>query len=160
MNMMTDLHGMVVHFPIALLFVGVGLELLALHPRLRSFLSPAALVTLVLGAVAAAVAVATGPDENARGVTNLVHTHEQMAQITLVLFGLLALWRLWLLWRKQPLTGANAVAYLLVACIGLGTLTYTGYLGGQMVYRQAIGVQRNGQLIVPPQPRHGLRQQG
>jgi len=146
----TNVHGMLVHFPIALLFVSVFLDFVALHPRLRIYLQPAALITLLLGAVAAGLAVASGPDNNARGVTPLVHLHENMADLTLILFGALALWRLFLLWRRRPLGRITLATYLLLALVGLGILSYTGYLGGEMVYQQAIGVSKNGQLISPP----------
>lgn len=152
MSWLTEAHGMVVHFPIALLFATVALELAALHPKLRAGLRPAALVTLVLGALGAVVSVMTGPDQNASGVTQLVHTHEQMADLTMIIFGALALWRLWLLWQRRPLTRGLVAVYLVVACIGLGALTYAGWLGGKMVYTEAVGVQRGGVPVAPPQP--------
>lgn len=150
MDQFTDLHAMVVHFPIALLFVSVGLEAASLHPKLRSHLSVAALITLVLGTIGAAVAVFTGPEDNARGVTRLMHVHEQWAQSTLILFGVLVLWRLFTVWKRREHTGVAAVGFVLLGLVGLGMLGYTGYLGGQMVYREAVGVQRNGAMVAPP----------
>jgi uncharacterized membrane protein len=145
---------MVVHFPIALLFVAVGLELLGLYGPWRERLRPAALVTLVLGTLGAAVAVATGPDENMRGIA-IGHTHESMAKLTLILFGLLTAWRLYGAWKKQTEGGLRTVAFLVLAVVGLGVLTYTGYLGGQLVYEHGAGVKVNGQLVAPPPPRPG-----
>lgn len=154
MSLMTDLHGMAVHFPIALLFASVALELAALHPKLRAMAQPAALFTLILGTLGAAAAVFTGPEDNARGVTKLMGTHENMAHITLIIFGVLTVWRLYLLWRNQTLSRALLAGYIGLALIGLGALGYTGWLGGRMVYTEAVGVQRNGVMVAPPQQGH------
>src|SRR6266540_5659016 len=54
-----DLHPMVVHFPVALLLTGLALELVA-AVRGSAVLARTALLLLVLGLVAAMVAVATG----------------------------------------------------------------------------------------------------
>lgn len=150
MNLMTELHGMVVHFPIALLITSVALELLALHPRLRPHLETAALILLILGAAGTLVAVATGPENNARGVSQLIRAHQNWADATAWLFSLLALFRLIMLWMKRPVVRVWAAAYLLVALLGIGMLSYTGWLGGHMVYTEAIGVSRNGQPVAPP----------
>jgi uncharacterized membrane protein len=147
---LTDLHGMIVHFPIALLFVSVGLEAAALYPRLRPHLNMAAFVTLLLGTIGAAAAVFTGPEENAPGVTRLMHTHENWAHLTLIVFGVLSVWRLWSLWRRKEHAGIAAVAFVALGAVGLGMLGYTGWLGGQMVYQEGVGVQRNGTPVAPP----------
>ena len=150
MDFLTNLHGMVVHFPIALLITSVVLEAAAMYPKFSDSLRPAALITLLLGTAGAAAAVITGPEDNARGISHLGQVHQQWAQATLLVFGLLSLIRLWSLWRKQRLAGWRGTALLAVSVIGLGMLEYTGLLGGKMVYEEAIGVRRDGQLIVPP----------
>lgn len=150
MSPLTQLHALTVHFPIALLFASVALELAALYPRWQQALRPAALVTLILGAVGSVAAVLTAPEDNGRGVTQLMRTHEQWARIAMIAFVALALWRLFLVWRRRPFTGVQVAAYLLAAAFGLGALGYTGYLGGKMVYEEAVGVQRNGLPVAPP----------
>lgn len=149
----SHLHGMVVHFPIALLFVSVGLEAAALYKPWREKLQPAALVLLVLGTISAAAAVVTGPEENYRGVSALGRIHEQWAQITLFWFGLLTLWRLYLFFRHRMLAARSLAVYLVLGALGVGMLGYTGYLGGTMVYEQAVGVRQGGRLVAPPAPR-------
>jgi uncharacterized membrane protein len=150
--MQTELHSMVVHFPIALLFVAVALELAALYAPWREKLRPAAIITLVVGTLGAAVAVLTGPDENMRGIA-IGHTHESMAKITLLLFGILTVWRLYGVRKKQADSAVRTAAFLVVALVGLGVLSYTGWLGGQLVYQHGAGVKVNGQLVAPPAPR-------
>jgi uncharacterized membrane protein len=154
-GLQTHLHGMIVHFPIALLFTSVLLELLALHRPWQERLRMAALITLVLGTLGALAAVITGPDEMARGVTELGETHEHFAQVTLALFALLTVWRVGLLWLKRAFSGAQVIAYVVLACVGVGLLGYTGFLGGTMVYEKAVGVRVNGQLVQPPTRGHG-----
>jgi len=145
---------MIVHFPIALLLISVALELLTLVPALRDHLRTAAFITLLLGTAGAAVAVISGPDENARGVTTLMHAHENFAHLTLILFGALSVWRLWSLWRTKSLAVKFLPVYLALAVIGVGLLSYTGHLGGRMVYEDAVGVSRGGQLVAPPVQGH------
>jgi uncharacterized membrane protein len=147
-SLQSHIHGMVVHFPIALLFSSVALELLALYKPWQDKLRAAALATLILGTLGAAASVMTGPDEMLRA-SPIGHTHENFADLTLITFGLLSLWRIVLLIRKRSMSTAVAGAYLVLCCVGLGLLGYTGYLGGSMVYDQAVGVRTNGQLVVP-----------
>lgn len=147
----TDLHGMMVHFPIALLFVAVGLELLALYAPWRERLRPAVLVTLVIGTLGALGSVATGPDRYLRGIA-IGSIHERMAKITLLIFVVLTAWRLFSVWRKRPESLLSTALFLVIGLIGLGTLSYTGWLGGQLVYQYGAGVKVNGQLVAPPAP--------
>lgn len=157
--METELHGMVVHFPIALLFVAMGLELVALYGPWRERMRPAVLVTLVLGTLGAAAAVATGPDENLRGIA-IGHTHETMAKLTLLIFAVLTAWRLLNTWMEQSQQGLQQIAFLVVGLIGLSILSYTGWLGGQLVYQHGAGVKVNGQLVAPPPARGNFRPRG
>lgn len=143
---------MIVHFPIALLFVAVGLELLALYAPWRERLRPAVLITLIIGTLGAIGAIVTGPEHNARGI-EIGEIHERMGQLTLLLFAFLTAWRLFSTWRKRAEGRVITAAWLLIAFVGLGALTYTGYLGGQLVYQHGAGVKVNGELVAPPAPR-------
>jgi len=154
-DILTNLHAMVVHFPIALLITSVVLQAASLHPKLTASMRPAALFSLVLGTIGAAASVLTGPEDNARGITNLVRVHERWAQLTTLLFIALTVIQMWSAWRRKRQSAAQAVALLVVSAIGLGMLAYTGLVGGQMVYEQAIGVRRDGQLIVQPKAGFG-----
>src|SRR5262245_23382143 len=81
------LHPEIVHFVIALLFVGVGarvLSLLPLPPRFN-FLNPAAAVLIILGSIAAVVAAEAGdqahdPVERIPGVRPAVMRHEDAGE--------------------------------------------------------------------------------
>lgn len=147
----TELHGMIVHFPIALLFVAVGLELLALYGPWRERLRPAVVITLVIGTLGALAAVLTGPDRYLRGIA-IGSIHERMAKITLLIFVVLTAWRLLSLRRQRTESAMSTALFLVIGLVGLGTLSYTGYLGGKLVYEYAAGVKVNGQLVAPPAP--------
>lgn len=149
----SHLHGMVVHFPIALLFASVLIEMVALYRPWRERLLHASLVTLILGTLGAAAAVLTGPEETADAI-RLGGTHERFAQMTLIVFGLLTLWRVLAIWRKRTFGTAAIAAYLVLCAIGVGLLGYTGFLGGTMVYEEAAGVRLNGQLVAPVTSEH------
>lgn len=151
----THLHGMIVHFPIALLFASVAIELLALYRPWQERLRAASFITLLFGTLGAALAVLTGPERIADSFT-LGETHEHFAQATLALFGILLVWRLGMLWWKRSFDTKLVAVYLVLCSIGLGLLGYTGFLGGTMVYEQGAGVRTNGQLVVPVNTeRHG-----
>lgn len=138
---------MLVHFPIALLFVGVLFELIG-HLRGREDFQKAGLYTLVAGFAGLVLAVVSGKiGEEAvegfllrrPGAERLLEGHETAAFVTLAVFAALLLWRT--LGRKT-LRGPAAVAYLLLAAVGLGTLGYTGFLGGELAHpsrREAAG---------------------
>lgn len=144
----SHLHGMIVHFPIALLFASVAIEVLAQYPPWRDRLQTASFITLLFGTLGAAMAVISGPERVADSFA-LGETHEHFAQATLVLFGFLLVWRLGMLWWKRTFDTKLMAVYLVLCAIGLGLLGYTGFLGGTMVYDQAAGVRTNGQLVVP-----------
>jgi uncharacterized membrane protein len=146
----SHLHGMVVHFPIALLLTALVLEAAALYKPWREKLHSVNLVLLLLGTLGAAAAVITGPDENFRGISQVGRVHENLAQLTLAFFAVVTALRLFVVWKKQAISPRLQAAFLAMLVIGAGLISYTGYLGGEMVYAQGIGVQVNGKLVNPP----------
>jgi len=135
------LHPMIVHFPIALLITSVLFDA-ASHIFKRESLRDGALWLLVLGllgGIAASIAgdFAEEAAEKAGIAESLIETHESLAFVTMAIFGLLFLWRLIL---RNQFTGQLLAIYLLVATIGVGTLSATGYYGGDLVYEHGAGV--------------------
>ncbi len=135
------LHPMIVHFPIALLLTSVLFDA-ASHIFKRESLRDGALWLLVLGligGIAAAVAggLAEETAEKAGIAESLIETHESLAFVTLGIFGVLLLWRVFM---RNQLSGQLLAIYLLVATIGVGTLSATGYYGGDLVYEHGAGV--------------------
>lgn len=151
------LHPMIVHFPIALLITSVLFDA-ASHIFKRDSLRDGALWLLILGLVGGIAATIAGDwaeeaAEKAGIAESLIETHETLAFITMGIFGLLFLWRLFL---RNQFTGQLLAMYLLIATVGIGTLTATGYYGGDLVYEQGAGVNvvSQGPSTVASKPHH------
>jgi uncharacterized membrane protein len=142
---LAPLHPLVVHFVIALLFVGVLLRCVSLTGRV-TFTGPAAAVLLLLGTGAAVLAVqsgtaAHGPVERVPGARAAVTQHEEWGERTRNIFLVVAALEIAALvpavsrWRKGVLAAS--------ALVGLGgavSLYEAADLGGDLVYAYAGGV--------------------
>ena len=139
---MPNLHPILVHFPIAILSLGLLFDLIALIMRSPE-LESAGWWSQLAGTVALAATVASGlmagktvavPD-SARAT---LEYHEQLAFLTAALYSLLLLWRLaartQLPRKLQPL-------FLLLMVLALAALWTGGFLGGELVYRYGVGVR-------------------
>ena len=139
------LHPEVVHFAIALAFVGVAFRVVSLAGR-PAFASPAAATLLLLAALSVLAAVLTGdaahgPIEQMPGLRGPVTAHEDWGNRTGYVFVVLAAVELAALglWRstyRRPLHIASAV----IGFVALVFLYFAGERGGQIVYSYAGGV--------------------
>ncbi|HXG43701.1 MAG TPA: DUF2231 domain-containing protein [Gemmatimonadales bacterium] len=140
------LHPQVVHFVVALGFVGVALRLISLAP-VAAWTRPAAAALLLAAALAGVAAVKTGDDAHERpeqipGVRPAVEEHQELGEATrnwLLLVGALELAALGLAGRAKVQRGlrmASAAAGL-VACF---YLYEAAEHGGELVYAYAGGV--------------------
>lgn len=144
-----NIHPMVVHFPIALLFCAVLADILALIFRTRTVLARLATVLFLGGTVTLFVVFLTGraaaDSVMVSGVANTVLTdHADWATLTLWYFGVYALLRL-VLWRLH----FPAAVWIPVAAIGaggLGLIVQSSHLGARLVFEQGVGVSRVSQL--------------
>ncbi|MCB0549286.1 MAG: hypothetical protein KDD19_17030 [Phaeodactylibacter sp.] len=139
----THLHAMVVHFPIALLFVGFLFDLIGAFNG-SSFFRQAGLSLLVLGAAGAVAAYfsgeAAGEGMEEGSLGRAVALHEQAALITAVGSVLVALLRGGLMVLKRY-EGWPRLLSLFLFTLLIASVARTGYLGGQLVYRHAAGVE-------------------
>jgi uncharacterized membrane protein len=143
------LHPQVVHFVVASLFVGVGLRLFSLTGLLK-FTDPAATVLILIGAVAAVLAVesgvdAHGPVERIPGARNAVVEHEEWGERTRNLFLVVAAIELVALGAgamksRQGLAKGLRFASAIVGVGGLVVLYEAAEHGGDLVYEYAGGV--------------------
>lgn len=138
-------HPQIVHFVIALLGVGVGLRWVSLTGKLP-FTSPAATTLLLLGTVAAVLAVASGTAahdvvERIPGVGGAVRIHEEWGERTRNLFlviSALELGGLALMKRPAWRRGVLLVSAVL-GLVGVYFVYQVGDKGGDLVYSYAGG---------------------
>jgi uncharacterized membrane protein len=143
-----EFHPQIVHFVIALLFVGVGARVLSLLPLPArfGFLSPAAAALIILGSVASVAAAWSGDDahdpvERVPGARPAVQAHERWGERTRNVFiavGLLEIVGL-ALGARAAARGVRAVSAL-AGLAGLAVLYEAGEHGGDLVYEYAGGV--------------------
>ena len=144
----TSLHPLIIHFPIALLFVAPLFVLVAaLGRRVGSGWSLAALVLMVLGTLSLFVAVATGEAagqlvERTPQISAALERHESLAETGQVVFSLLTLAFASLvlvpLVLKRELKGwinhSATALFLLIYMGGLAHLTRLAHEGGRLVH--------------------------
>ncbi|MEW6283053.1 MAG: DUF2231 domain-containing protein [Candidatus Eremiobacterota bacterium] len=148
-QVMASLHPAMVHFPLALLFSAVLIDLVAFW-RKDERLAFAGFLNLILGTLGVMLAFVTGNmAEIWAARQHITQTplklHENFAQFTSWAFiALLSLRSFVHVRRNRP----YFAAYLLCGVISLGMLSATGWLGGELVYKYAAGVA----VKAPPVP--------
>jgi uncharacterized membrane protein len=135
------LHAALNDLPTALLLTAVLFDLVALVARKES-LRQVSFWTIIFGAIGGAAAVISGLQaeehiEHGEAVHRVMETHEQLALITLGVFGVLALWRV-LRERRMGLGERSLV--LLLSVGGVGILLATANLGGRLVFEHAAAI--------------------
>lgn len=137
------LHPMIVHFPIALIIVGFTAEVVSLFFKSEKCLSRTGFYLLILGTLAAIVAWSTGqlftdhPSEGA--IFTIFEKHKIGAWITMIVMIIGAAFRIWLVVKKKEETQLKWLAFGLYF-LGFAAVSYTGFLGGIMVYNFLIGL--------------------
>jgi uncharacterized membrane protein len=137
------LHPVIVHFPIVLITIGFFAEVAALFFKREKCLSRTGFYLMILGSIAAIAGWASGhlfteqPDEGE--ILKVFQNHETGALITMILIVAGTLFRIWLIVRKKEETQLKWIVFgfYLLAFIAV---TFTGYMGGTMVYNFMIGL--------------------
>jgi uncharacterized membrane protein len=132
-----QMHPALVHFPITLLPVAVGADLLGSITGRKSLHSVGqkTVVLAAAGAVAAAVTgLIAGEEVNVEGeARDMLMTHRNLNFVATVVASCMAALRSQ---RQRP-----SALYLGVGVAGVGLLAYTAYLGGKLVYESGAGVE-------------------
>ncbi len=139
----THLHAMIVHFPIALLLVGFLSEIIGLFST-RFFFRQAALYLLILGTAGVIAAffsgdaAGAGMEEGSMG--KALALHEQAAEVTLWLTIAAVTLRVATTILNSGQIWIKITAFVLFT-LSVAAVARTGYLGGQLVFQHAAGVE-------------------
>ena len=145
----TEIHPMLVHFPIVL---WISAETIAVVVLLRGGDLSArqqwpvvALYSLLAGTAFAFIAALFGDIALDHAVAagfaaGPMEVHETVAVITLSIFALHAALRLLAIWRRYPLVGIRGWLAELPGLVGICGLLVTAYLGGELVYHMGVNV--------------------
>lgn len=138
------IHPMLVHFPIALLFVSFFFDQISFMTGREEF-KKGGFWLLILGWTAGLVATFSGflseDSVKTAGVPEAaIDRHELFAIATLALFAGLMLVRVWI---RNRWSFRDRVVYTGIALVGLSLLATTGFWGGDLVYTYGAGVQPN-----------------
>ena len=133
-----ELHPAIVHFPLAFLFGGVVMDLVALRTRKEGH-TRAASGLYIGGILSALPAIATGiiawfTVPHSDEVHILMFWHPGLAIFSVLLFA----FSTWLRWRERwrP-PRAPQIALILLASMALAA---AGYVGGYLVYNGGVGI--------------------
>jgi uncharacterized membrane protein len=137
---------MVVHFPLALVIVAALLFVAARLLRSDGVAANLAIVAtwnLVLGAIAAVAALASGLSavldlDAGAAVHQAIGLHVKWAMFTTLALVLLAVWR----GAGTAQTSRPSWVFLIVLLAAAAALTFTGYRGGKNVYEYGVGVKK------------------
>ena len=137
------LHPMIVHFPIALLFVGFLFDAIGIFSK-KEFFMRAGFYLLLLGAVGVVSAYLSG-NYAGEGVSETgalkqaLETHEDAATISLWLIVSAAVIRIVMVLLKKY-TGIFKWVAFFIFFLGIISIARTGSYGGELVYKHAAGV--------------------
>lgn len=138
-----DLHPMIVHFPIALIIIGFLADVVFLFFKNEKCLSKTGFYLMIIGALAAVAAWSTGQlftSEPVDGeIVKVFERHETGALITMIIMVIGAIIRVYLVVKKKEETQLKWLVFVLYL-LGFGAVSFTGYMGGTMVYNFMMGL--------------------
>jgi len=145
----TEIHPMLVHFPIVLWISAEAIAVVVLlrggDLSARQHWPTVAFHCLLAGIVFAGLAAIFGDMALDHAVaagfaSEPLEIHETVAIITLCIFVLHAALRWLAIWREFPLTGTRGWLAEIPGLVGLAGLFVTAYLGGELVYHLGVNV--------------------
>lgn len=145
------LHPLLVHLPIGLLYLTLLLDLLTLFFDGGNALVRAAFYTLLLALVMSLVAAVPGLVDRADIRDD--HPAKKVANAHMVLNITAAVFTAFSLLLRYGVLGVEAtpVAPLVLSLIAVALVSYSGYLGGMLVYGDGIGVGRHNRRTATPE---------
>lgn len=149
MNFMAELHPFVVHFPIALLTLYIGLEVTTYFIK-NDTLDNFTTLILLLAIFTAVNAVLTGNqaeqvassvmDKAPAVVKETIEHHEEFATYTLWYFLVILVIRYYLV-QKNKMTRLFKMLIIILALLGGILIFQTGFTGGKLVHKYGVGTE-------------------
>ncbi len=135
-----EIHPQTVHFPIAFI-VGAFCSLIVYFLRWEIFYRKMGFVLHGVGSVGMIVAILSGKFVENRVATTeiseeVLKWHELGSYVSILIAFLL--WT-WMYLRLHRMKKSEVLVLILVYCVSLGSILYTAYLGGSLVYEYGIG---------------------
>lgn len=135
------LHPMIVHFPIALIMAGFLADLLYLY-RKDNWLLKTGFFLMILGTLGALAAATTGAlftQEPTEGeVVKIYNIHTHAALTTVIIMVIVLLLRIYFFVKHKEDQFKWTIFFLYL--FGTMAVSYTGYIGGTMVYSYFLGI--------------------
>lgn len=159
---MPPIHPALVHYPIALVTLSVLADLIGFVVGNQS-LQSAGWWALLGAAISAVLTVIAGLFDMTReniepAAHHRVHTHMKVGLTLFAVLAALTIWR-WLIYSN--LAYPIGWVYLAAACLVLGLTFFQGWLGGELVFSDGVGVAPTGQGTEPTSPKqHGEKSGG
>ena len=151
MEFIAGIHTKIIHFPIAFLMLYPFVELLYFITR-KEFFNKVAFLFLVIGVIAAFIAVLSGnqafemiTDWSAKSREVFI-THQDYANITVWYFTALLTLR-YFIFIKKKLNRTLVAVFVLFALIGSYFVFQTGYYGGKVAHRSVISSKLNNEKM-------------
>lgn len=137
-----DLHPLIIHFPIALLIVGVVCDVIGILGQ-RVFFQKMGYTLFALGAIASIPAALTGDQaahvaQHIPNITADLDWHDTLGTATALSAVIITLIRTHLTFKKQ-FVGPVQYAYLILAIVTAILVSASGYTGGRLVYDHGAG---------------------
>lgn len=131
------IHPMLVHFPIVLIFSGLLIDIIYLFFIKEPILSRISLFFLIAGTLSAWIAFGTGhiftQEPHEGDISVVFNRHETSALLTVILMTLALIVRVYLIRVRKENSNLKWVI-LGLYFLGFILVSYTGYMGGTMVY--------------------------
>ena len=139
---MPNVHPVLVHFPIALIFIAVLCDLIGIIFRKNPFIFTANILTAFAALGAAAAVISGSLAENSvwhpGAAHELLETHEIVGYVFLGIMVVFAIFRFAV---GEKIYGRAGWIAVLIGVVTAAIVSYGGYLGGEIVYTHGTGVR-------------------
>lgn len=152
MKFISELHPMLVHFPIAFFMLYAVIEIISVFIKDKTY-EKFILILLIGGVIVGMGAVLTGnqaayqirhlllTSDSLSNTFNILDQHENYATISLWFFTIISALRIYLLLKKK-FTYKWKIIYIGFALIGCLLIFQTGRLGGELVHKHRINIEK------------------